>query len=141
MVELEEEMSVNVPFPMAQKHMTQKIQSSSFCQMLSPIFGPILHPLFKRNMGCTMFPFFLTVSPRDAVIPSILCVILVIPSQHSTVTDLHGHTRAHLSRCMFVAGSIGAGIKQILRAPRPFYIRPDLLKPRYESWGYSSPCK
>jgi hypothetical protein len=72
MIELEKELCANVPFPMAQKHMTQRIQLSSFCQMLSPIFGPVLHPLFKRNMGCTMFPFFLTVSPRDAVIPSIL---------------------------------------------------------------------
>ena len=48
-----------------------------------------------------MFPFFLTVSPREAVIPSLLC--------------------------MFTAGALGAGLKQIWRAPRPFYIRPDLL--------------
>jgi hypothetical protein len=116
MVELENELTAGtVPFAQTQKAITQRVQQSKFCQMLSPIFGPVLHPLYKRNMGCTMFPFFLTVSPRDAVIPSILC--------------------------MFVAGSIGAGIKQIWRAPRPFYIRPDLLKKGYESWGYSSPCE
>ena len=67
--------------------------------------------------------------------------ILVAVDRYSKRVYLNKITRAHLSRCMFMAGSIGAGIKQILRAPRPFYIRPDLLKPRYESWGYSSPCK
>ena len=125
-----------VPFAMTQKEVTHRLQRSSFCQMLSPLFGPVLHPLFKRNMGCTMFPFFLTVSPRDAVIPSLLCALHAPPASNNAHTKLG----TELRRCMFVAGSLGAGIKQICMAPRPFYVRPDLLQKGYESWGYSSPC-
>ena len=112
MVDLENTMAVGVPYFQTQKTMTLAVQQNYFCKMIEPLFTTVLHVGFKRNMGATMFPFFLTVSPREAVIPSLLC--------------------------MFTAGALGAGLKQIWRAPRPFYIRPDLLIGAWAE-GFSSP--
>ena len=57
MVGLESELTAGtVPFAQMQKAITQRVRRSKLCQMLSPIFGPVLHPLFKRKVGCSMFP-------------------------------------------------------------------------------------
>ena len=59
MVELENAIAISVPYPQLQKRWTQAIQNSCVCKMLSPLFGTILHTVFKRNMGCDNAPLLL----------------------------------------------------------------------------------
>ena len=139
MVELEIAMSHRVPYPQMQKRWTQAIQNSRFCKMLSPLFGTVLHTVIKRNMGCTMFTFFLTVSPAPLTTESLpLRCTDCVDCHHSLQVSPRNAVIPSLL-CMFLAGSMSATLKQIWKAPRPFYIRPDLLKDGFESWGYSSP--
>ena len=112
MVSLENRLAFGVPWMQMQKRWTQAVQQNQVCRVIEPLFTKILHTGFKRKVGETMFPLFMAVSPREALMPSIIC--------------------------FFTAGAISAGLKQVWRAPRPFYIRRDLLIGT-KAEGYASP--